>query len=185
MGWQPWCGVDGSSSNSSIAQERYTWIRLEGPGACWSCLRYGHRLRNCKKAKECGVSNCKKKHHVTLHESEVSSSSAPSNAAPTPAPSNACTSLPGDRCLLQLQRIRTPRGFFNVMWDNASSLSFITNNKAKAERLHGTPLELTLVKVGADEEKISSRKYQLPLIDVQEKRNPFTHIFLGDGVVPV
>ncbi|XP_078370325.1 uncharacterized protein LOC144654092 [Oculina patagonica] len=143
---------------------------LKEKGACWSCLRYGHRLRNCKKAKECGVSNCKKKHHVTLHESEVSSSSAPSNAAPTPAPSNACTSLPGDRCLLQLQRIRTPRGFVNVMWDNASSLSFITNNKAKAERLHGTPLELTLVKVGADEEKISSRKYQLPLIDVQGKR---------------
>ena len=130
---------------------------LKEKGACWSCLKSGHRMRHCKKGKECSINDCKKKHHMTIHEDKQ-------NVIGT---TSTCTGSPGDKCLLQLQKIRTPKGFVNVMWDNASSLSFIMNSKAKAEKLHGTAVELSIIKVGNTEEKISLKRYQLPLIDLQ------------------
>ena len=53
------------------------------------------------------------------------------------------------------------------MWDNAASLSFITNSKAKAEMLHGTKVEMSIVKVGRTSETMLSNRYLLPLIDSQ------------------
>ena len=35
------------------------------------------------------------------------------------------------------QRIQTKKGFANILWDNGASLSFITNKKAKEEKLKG------------------------------------------------
>ena len=59
-------------------------------------------------------------------------------------------------------------GWANVMWDNAASLCFITNSKAKAERLCGTTgVELSIVKVGGTCERMVSQKYLLPLIDLE------------------
>lgn len=78
-----------------------------------------------------------------------------------------------DSCLLQLQKIPTKRGWANVLWDSGASLCFITNSKAKAERLKGTKVELTVIKVGGDNEKISSNRYTLSLIDKQGQEVQF------------
>ena len=59
------------------------------------------------------------------------------------------------------------------MWDNAASLSFITNSKAKVEMLHGTRVEISIVKVGRTSETIMSNRYLLPLIDSQGQVVPF------------
>ena len=64
-----------------------------------------------------------------------------------------------------MQKIPTKRGWANVLWNSRASLCFITNSKAKAERLKGTKIELTVIKVGGDNEKISSNRYTLLLID--------------------
>ena len=53
----------------------------------------------------------------------------------------------------------------NVLWDNAASLCFITYSKAKEENLRGTPIQLTITKVGGKEEKLVSRRYQVPLLN--------------------
>ena len=53
------------------------------------------------------------------------------------------------------------------MWDSAASLCFITNDKAKAEKLKGEEVELTITKVGGKAEKLRSCKYSLPLIDLK------------------
>ena len=53
------------------------------------------------------------------------------------------------------------------MWDNAASLCFITNTKAKQEKLKGSKVELSVIKVGAQSEKIKTIKYKVPLIDKQ------------------
>ena len=37
---------------------------------CFSCLKGGHRSRECPESKVCGVDNCKKKHHKLLHHSK-------------------------------------------------------------------------------------------------------------------
>lgn len=49
------------------------------------------------------------------------------------------------------------------MWDNAASISLITNQKAREEKLKGIRVELSIVKVGAKSEKIASEKYRLCL----------------------
>ena len=128
---------------------------LKEKGACWSCLKRGHRIHDCKRKGNCGINDCAGKHHRTIHEErkEVTASA------------NICSNSHIDTCLLQLQRIKTKRGYVNVMWDNAASISLITNKKAREEKLKGIRVELSIVKVGAKSEKIASEKYRLCLID--------------------
>ena len=57
------------------------------------------------------------------------------------------------------------KGFAIVLWDNGASLCFITNKKAKEEKLEGINAQLSVVKVGGINEKLIPRKYKLTLID--------------------
>ncbi|XP_068696785.1 uncharacterized protein [Montipora foliosa] len=128
---------------------------LKEKGACWSCLKRGHRIHDCKRKGNCGINDCAGKHHRTIHEErkEVTASA------------NICSNSQIGTCLLQLQRIKTKRGYVNVMWDNAASISLITNKRAREEKLKGIRVELSIVKVGAKSEKIAPEKYRLCLID--------------------
>ena len=36
--------------------------------ACWSCLKIGHRLSDCRNKRTCGISGCSMAHHSSLHE---------------------------------------------------------------------------------------------------------------------
>ena len=134
--------------------ERIDMLRVKG--ACWSCLKTGHRLRDCKSRKACVENGCTRTHHKTLHEEK--------QEARVSVRACSCCEPFSDTCLLLLQRIRTRRGCVNVVWDNATSLwlSFITNCKAKAEMLHGTRVEISIVKVGGTSETIMSNRYLLP-----------------------
>ena len=66
-------------------------------GACWSCLKRGHRIHDCKRKRNCGINDCSGKHQRTILEErkEVTASA------------NICSSSQIDTCLLQLQRIKT------------------------------------------------------------------------------
>ena len=141
---------------------------LKEKGACWSRLRRGHKLLECRK-RPCGVNRCAKWHHQTLHKDEriETSSQGISGSA------SVCDNNIADSCLLQIQRIPTMRGWVNVLWDSGASLCFITNDKAKAERLKGTKVELSIIKVGGDNEKITSTRYKLSLIDKQDQEVQF------------
>ena len=55
------------------------------------------------------------------------------------------------------------------MCDSAASLCFITNNKAKEERLKGTAVNLSIVKIGGQYKTIRTVKYKLSLLDKQGK----------------
>ena len=134
-------------------------------GACWSCLKIGHRLRDCRSRKACGETGCTRTHHKTLHEEN--------REASVSVTASSCGDPLSDTCLLLLQRVRTGKGWANVMWDNAASLSFITNSKAKAEMLYGTRVEISIVEVGRTSETIMSNRYLLPLIDSQGQVVPF------------
>ena len=130
---------------------------LKEKGACWSCLKRGHRIQECRNKGVCGVNDCTRRHHATLHEE--------SHEIDVPASANTCNNRGIDTCLLQVQRIQTKKGFANVLWDNGASLCFITNKKAKEEKLKGINAQLSVVKVGGVNEKLTSRKYELTLID--------------------
>ena len=51
------------------------------------------------------------------------------------------------------------------MWDNAASLCFIANTKAKQKKIKGSKVELSVIKVGAQSQNIKTIKYKVPLID--------------------
>lgn len=128
----------------------------------------GHKLLECGKKKPCGVNGCTKWHHQILHKDEkveISSRGISGSA-------RVCDNI-ADSCLLQIQRISMKRGWVNVLWDSGASLCFITNDKAKAERLKGTKVELSIIKVGGDNEKITSTRYKLSLIDKQDQEVQF------------
>lgn len=75
---------------------------------------------------------------------------------------------------MQIQPIPTKHGWVNVLGDSGAPLCFIiTNDKAKAELLNGTKVELSIIKVGGDNEKITSTRYKLSLIDKQDQEVKF------------
>ena len=82
-------------------------------------------------------------------------------------PTNVCSNTETDTCLLQVQKIKTKRGTVNVMWDNAASLCFVTNSTAKEQNLKGKKVDLSIIKIGAQDEKINTMKYILHLVDAQ------------------
>ena len=121
--------------------------------ACWSCLKPGHRQRTCRMGRECGINGCTRRHHPSIHENNentpqqvTASASSESTPQQATASANVCNNLKFDTCLLQVQRVETRKGTANVMWDNAASLCFITNAKAKHEKLRGVKVNLCIVK---------------------------------------
>lgn len=137
---------------SKSAEERFNMLKEKA--ACWSCLRVGHRLSECKRKRACGENGCKGAHHKTIHTERK-------NGAVS-----ACGNMTNNNtCLLQIQRIKAGIGWTNVLWDNAASLCFVTYSKAKEDNLRGTSVQLTITKVGGIDEKLMSHKYQVPLIN--------------------
>lgn len=130
---------------------------LKEKGACCSCLKRGHRIQECRNKNVCGVNDCTRRHHATLYEER--------HEIDVPTSANTCNNRGIDTCLLQVQRIQTKKGFANVLWDNSASHCFITNKKAKEEKLKGINAQLSVIKVGGVNEKLTSRKYDLTLID--------------------
>ena len=64
---QTGCHVD-FISQKPVQERRDT---LKEKGACWSCLKRGHRIQDCRGKKPCGVNDCNMFHHKTLHEEEL------------------------------------------------------------------------------------------------------------------
>ena len=89
------------------------------------------------------------------------------NMSSASGPTNVCSNTETDTCLLQVQKIKTKRGTVNVIWDNAASLCFVTNSKAKEHNLKGRKVDLSIIKIGAQDEKINTMKYIVPLVDAQ------------------
>ncbi|XP_068696959.1 uncharacterized protein [Montipora foliosa] len=146
------------SSNS--LDEKKTLLKEKN--ACWSCLKVGHRSRVCRAKKICNIKDCPLTHHQSLHEERQMP-----NMSSASGPTNVCNNTETDTCLLQVQKIKTKRGTVNVMWDNAASLCFVTNSKAKEQNLKGKKVDLSIIKIGAQDEKINTMKYILPLVDAQ------------------
>ena len=137
---------------------------LKEKNACWSCLKVGHRSRVCRAKRICNIKDCPLTHHQSLHEERQMPNMSSASASGS---TNVCSNTETDICLLQVQKIKTKKGTVNVMWDNAASLCFVTNSKAKEQNLKGKKVDLSIIKIGAQDEKINTMKYILPLVDAQ------------------
>ena len=115
------------------------------------------------------MNGCTKWHHQTLHKDKKTETSSQGISGSA----SVCDNNIVDSCLLQIQQIPTKRGWVNILWDSGASLCFITNSKAKAKRLKGTKVELSIIKVEGDNEKIASNRYKLSLIAEQGQEVQF------------
>ena len=154
------CTEERKVYSSKSLDEKKTLLKEKN--ACWSCLKVGHRSRVCRAKKICNIKDCPLTHHQSLHEERQMP-----NMSSASGPTNVCSNTETDTCLLQVQKIKTKRGTVNVMWDNAASLCFVTNSTAKEQNLKGKKVILSIIKIGAQDEKINSMKYIPPLVDVQ------------------
>ena len=164
-------------SNNHVTEEctKYTEMSpeekiglLKENRACWSCLKVGHRITRCYKTQECGENGCQMNHHKSLHECHAQGITFHATKCSLNQTNRPCD------CLLQLMRIPTNNngrsGSVNVLFDGGATISLITFSKVKSLGLNGTPIKLTVVKVGGTTEEIQSQKYDLDLTDKSGKR---------------
>ena len=133
---------------------------LSKHNACFSCLKPYHRSSQCWKKVKCGVEQCEKMHHESIHEAH--------KQGLVLRASNTDKDLEG-ACLLQLMRVTaasTKSSDLTVLWDSGASLCLITFRKAASLKLKGHPTQLSIVKVGGKMEQISSFAYDVPLKDL-------------------
>lgn len=123
--------------------------------ACWSCLKVGHKASDCRNRKRCEIDNCNMFHHPSLHETSV-------NVNTIDTKGESCDNT---KCLLQIMKVRSVNGNLSVLWDSGASVSLITFRKAKELKLSGKEVQLSVVKVGGQSERIISSLYTLPLLD--------------------
>jgi hypothetical protein len=129
--------------------------------ACFRCLQTGHLARRCRRNFICKEIGCGKHHHTLLCEGHQSGTSCH-------------VKNQVKHVLMQLQTIKAQACYgnkmdVNTLWDNGSSLSFITFKKAAAMKLRrGRQLRLEIEKVGGEITEIDSCEYQLHLVDKNE-----------------
>ena len=87
---------------------------LKEKGACWSCLKRGHRIQDCGGKKPCGVNDCNMFHRKTLHEEELDKEKTPTNIVSANGTASVCN-IETETCLLQVRKIPTRNGFANVL----------------------------------------------------------------------
>ena len=119
-------------------------------------------MSDCRKKKKCGVLGCTRLHHPSLHDDSM----VTGDVATTTTINNhtVASSQRNDACLLQLMKIRVGPTHMNVLWDGCATSSLVTNTAAKAACLRGTPVKVSITKVGGVTEEIDSFRYIVPLV---------------------
>ncbi|XP_071944795.1 uncharacterized protein [Antedon mediterranea] len=138
---------------------------VRAKGACFGCLVRGHRIAECKNKRQCGVSECSRLHHSSLHDDTVGDNSQPKTTLNHHT--GVATSKQTGACLLQLMSIKVGAGHMNVLFDGCATASLVTNKSARAAKLKGQPVKIAITKIGGLTEEIDSFHYIVPLIDKQ------------------
>ena len=123
---------------------RYEVVRDKG--LCFSCLRGGHRSRDCRSKRPCGVNNCDRRHHRLLHtvpSSPPVSTQSVSHTARVQA-YNALGSSEDIVCL-PLARVRVnDRVTALALLDPGSTVTLITKKLCKKLKIKGRNISFSL-----------------------------------------
>ena len=132
---------------------------LNSNRACHLCLKPSHFAKDCFSKKVCGKDGCTKSHHESLHKAHTQ------GLILSTAITNNSTS---GTCLLQLMKVnfaKSNSAKLNVLWDSGAQLCLITFRKARELGLKGRPTQLSITKVGATHESVTSYIYDVPIQD--------------------
>nr|XP_054775091.1 uncharacterized protein LOC129283281 [Lytechinus pictus] len=135
---------------------------LKDHHACFSCLKKAgkdHRMSNCKRKRRCSETTagepCKYFHHPLLHAStEVRGGNVDVAFA-----GNSEALLPVVTAEILGQQGAVCKG--NVLLDSGAQVSLIKMSVAKEMNLKGSNINITITKVGGEQEQMETKQYQI------------------------
>ena len=137
---------------------------------CFSCLLAGHVSAQCSEKNVCNIKtngiSCNRNHHPLLHGNSVMP------GAQALYQYNSVAHVVGkDVSLLPISYVYCHTYPICTLYDSGADLSLITHKLANKLGLNGHEIELTIIKVGNEMQKVKSKCYNLALID----SNGFCH----------
>ena len=118
--------------------------------ACYNCLRFGHRIRDCRKPNMCNVPDCGKRHHYMLHLEQ----------APPAVNTAQCNATSAKRSQAFLGiipvEIKGKNGVcmeVNALIDNGSSRSFCHEKLLEKLKLDHKPVTYTVTTLTSEEQQ--------------------------------
>ena len=141
---------------------------LRQNGACFNCLQQGHIAASCPVVNQCDKLNqlrqkCGKRHHPHLHIEQRQASDIPTRNPIYMASSKRQENL------LAVSHLCCHDRKLVVMWDSGANVSLITHKAASLLNLKGPETKLTITKVGNQVQEFKSRRYNVPLHDINGK----------------
>lgn len=132
---------------------------------CFHCLGKGHSQKNCHERRTCFIKMkhgnvCGKPHHPKLHYlfSQIN-----------PNEVNININKSENSILLMIGQVHCKDREIVTLFDPGSTNSLITHSKARELGLCGIPYNITMVTVGNVCDTVSTKLYEVPLIDVTGK----------------
>ena len=132
------------------AEERLNFVKEKR--LCFSCLEGSHVSRNCPRKKECGIGNCKKKHHPLLHEEEnvrATTTKTPRSGVAFGVVEVSVVGAGGTQV----------KG--NLLFDDGSDTMLVSDSFVKKLGLRGKKTTLNISGVGGKERKRTSSQVTL------------------------
>ncbi|XP_030832678.1 uncharacterized protein LOC105444283 [Strongylocentrotus purpuratus] len=160
---------------SKSAPER--WEMVKSSRACYSCLKKAgrdHVMSNCNRRRRCSESRngvqCTWYHHPLLHteRSIVEEGGLVKQVGVATVIANECL-LPVT--IVDVISKRTMQQG-NLLLDSGAEISLIRKGFAERLKLKGTPITITMVKIGRDEEVLQTLKYRIPIREAGKSTMP-------------
>ncbi|CAB4028193.1 Tas retrotransposon peptidase A16 [Paramuricea clavata] len=121
-------------------EDRFNFVKKKR--FCFGCLEESHISRNCPQTKECGIGNCKKKHHPLLHQKENVRSTT------TKTPQSGVAFGIVEVAVVGAGGVQV-KG--NLLFDDGSDTTQVTESFVRKVRLRGKKTTLNISGVGGKE----------------------------------
>ena len=158
--------VDQCSSLEAMNSENRMKLIKEN-NACFSCLKKtskNHRAATCSRRQQCTVhangEQCKSYHHPLLHESRQ-----PNQVGVASVSNNKEFMLPVIQSEVLGQEGNRRKA--NVLLDSGAQVSLIRNSVAKGLKLKGKDADVTITKVGGEDEEMHMKLYKVCLLSLE------------------
>ena len=180
------CWICKSSSHWTDQCQKFASLNLEDRikavkenHACFSCLKRAgrdHRSSNCSRRRQCPEKSngiqCPYYHHPLLHRAIQSTI-----ATVTSVINNQKALLPIVQVDIVGQGHLLQRA--NALMDSGAQISLIRSSVAEALKLKGKHVVITITKVGGQEEKLSTKSYQVRIRSLEDRS---AHVIQAIGI---
>ncbi|XP_074029231.1 uncharacterized protein [Leptinotarsa decemlineata] len=145
------------------------WDFVKSDGICFSCLGTSHRIKFCRNKKKCGVNNCEKIHHKSLHNDAFDKNKEKNDTVSLEIVAHTTKSF-STEILLKIAPviIRSSQNELEIyaLFDEASTVTLLDQDLADKMNLVGEETELGLKWTHEDTcKRLFSKKVSFEIAD--------------------